>query len=90
MKIYEIVYEAQAGKDGFAREYFLSKRARLKGIASLKREHAEETVAAQARMDAGEVYPAFPTYNVDNIMSHDLTITGTCQEMVLWALRYNA
>jgi hypothetical protein len=89
MRIYEIVFESEGTADGFQRLYYTSKRAMRAGAREIKREHAEETEAAQKRLDSGEQYPAFPTYRVDRLRLNTLHFKGTCRETVLQALRYN-
>jgi hypothetical protein len=89
MTIYEISYVSDDAPNGYQHEWFTSQAARLRRIIELRRQHAQETAAADGRRERGEGAPYFghPTYRVDEIDEDTLTFRGTPRQMVLQALR---
>ena len=88
MKFYAVVYQCEDTPDGFAREFFTSRRAATQHVVEVKRGHAEQTAKAQALCDAGNYADAYyPHYHVDHIRIDELEFHGTCKDMVLQALR---
>jgi len=86
MTLYFLTYRDEAAPDGFVRWFFWSQKKRAAGLASLKRGYAEDVAEAKKREEAGEIYPAYPTYSVDDVDLEELELSGTPKQMIMQAL----